>query len=282
MKFGVMMFTTDYSMAPQELAVAAEERGFESLWFPEHSHIPLPRVSPWPGGGELPKMYYDVLDPFVAFGAAASVTSKIKLATGICLVVQRDPIQLAKEVATLDTISKGRFIFGVGAGWNAEEMADHGTTDFKGRGKLVNERLAAMKEIWTKNKPEYHGDHVDFGTMMTWPKPVQKPHPPIIVGGGFPHGAVRAIAHGDGWMPIGGRMDVVDILPRFRQMAAEAGREPDSLPVTSFGLPADAGQVSRTADAGVDRVVFALPPETADTVLPLLDQYAGLAGKHPD
>jgi probable F420-dependent oxidoreductase len=282
MKFGVMMFTTDYSIAPQDLAMAAEERGFESLWFPEHSHIPLPRVSPWPGGGELPKMYYDVLDPFVAFGAAASVTSKIKLATGICLVVQRDPIQLAKEVATLDLISKGRFIFGVGAGWNAEEMADHGTTDFKGRGKLVNERLAAMKKIWTENKPEFHGDHVDFGTMMTWPKPVQKPHPPIIVGGGFPHGAVRAIAHGDGWMPIGGRMDVVDILPRFRQMAAEAGREPDSLPVTSFGLAPDAGQVARTADAGVDRVVFALPPEKADSVLPLLDQYAALAAKHAD
>jgi probable F420-dependent oxidoreductase len=282
MKFGVMMFTTDYSMAPQELAIAAEERGFESLWFPEHSHIPLPRVSPWPGGGELPKMYYDVLDPFVALGAAASVTSKIKLATGICLVIQRDPIQLAKEVATLDMISKGRFIFGVGAGWNAEEMADHGTTDFAGRGKLMNERLAAMQAIWTQNKPEYHGDLVDFGPMMTWPKPVQKPHPPIIVGGGFPHGAVRAIAHGDGWMPIGGRMDVVDILPRFRQMAAEAGREPDSLPVTSFGLAPEADQVARTADAGIDRVVFGLPPEKADTVLPLLDQYAELAARHPE
>jgi probable F420-dependent oxidoreductase len=282
MKFGVMMFTTDYSMAPHELAIAVEERGLESLWFPEHSHIPLPRVSPWPGGGELPKMYYDVLDPFVALGAAASVTNRIKLATGICLVIQRDPIQLAKEVATLDMISKGRFIFGVGAGWNAEEMADHGTTDFKGRGRLMNDRLAAMKAIWTETKPEYHGSHVDFGQMMTWPKPVHKPYPPIVVGGGFPHGAVRAIEHGDGWMPIGGRMDVVDILPRFRQMVAEAGREPDDLPVTSFGAAPDEDQVSRSADAGVDRVVFGLPPEKADTVLPMLDQFAEMAARHPD
>ena len=282
MKFGVMMFTTDYSMSPHELAIAVEERGLESLWFPEHSHIPLPRTSPWPGGGDLPKMYYDVLDPFVAAGAAAAVTKRIKLATGICLVIQRDVIQLAKEVATLDTISKGRFIFGVGAGWNAEEMADHGTTDFQGRGKLLNERLAALKVIWTGSKPEFHGDLVDFGPMMTWPKPVQKPYPPIIVGGGFPHGAKRAIAHGDGWMPIGGRLDVVDLLPRFRQMAAEAGREPDDIPVTSFGLQPDSDQVSRTADAGVDRVVFNLPPEGADTVLPLLDQLTEIATKHPE
>ena len=175
MKFGVMMFPTDYSMSPHELAIAVEERGFESLWFPEHSHIPLPRVSPWPGGGELPKMYYDVMDPFVSLGAAASVTNTIKLGTGICLVVQRDPIQLAKEVATIDRLSKGRFLFGIGAGWNAEEMADHGTTDFKGRFKLMNERVAALRTIWTENKPEYHGDHVDFGPMMTWPKPVQNP-----------------------------------------------------------------------------------------------------------
>lgn len=280
MKFGVMMFTTDYSMSPHELAVATEERGFESLWFPEHSHIPLPRVSPWPGGGELPKMYYDVMDPFVALGAAASVTTTLKLATGICLVVQRDPIQLAKEVASLDQISQGRFIFGVGVGWNAEEMADHGTSDFKGRGQLVNDRLSAMKTIWTENKPEHHGTHVDFGQMMAWPKPVQNPHPPIIVGGAFPHGARRAISHGDGWMPIGGRMDVVDILPRFRQMAAEAGREPDDLPVTSFGLQPEADKVARTADAGVDRVVFGLQPEKADTILPVLDEYAEMARRH--
>ncbi|MDA0342082.1 MAG: TIGR03619 family F420-dependent LLM class oxidoreductase, partial [Proteobacteria bacterium] len=155
MKFGVVMFTTDYSMAPHELAIAVEERGLESLWFPEHSHIPLPRTSPWPGGGDLPKMYYDVLDPFVAFGAAAAVTKRIKLATGICLVIQRDPIQLAKEVATLDTISKGRFIFGVGAGWNAEEMENHGTP-FAKRWRVLEERIAAMKAIWANEEAEFH------------------------------------------------------------------------------------------------------------------------------
>ncbi|MBH68199.1 MAG: LLM class F420-dependent oxidoreductase [Rhodospirillaceae bacterium] len=280
MKFGVMMFTTDYSMAPHKLAIAVEERGFESLWFPEHSHIPLPRVSSWPGGGELPKMYYDVMDPFVALGAAASVTNSLKLGTGICLVVQRDPIQLAKEVSTIDQLSNGRFLFGIGAGWNAEEMADHGTTDFKGRFKLMNERVAALRTIWSENKPEYHGDYVDFGPMMTWPKPVQKPHPPIIVGGGFPHAARRAIAYGDGWMPIGGRLDVVDLLPQFRQMLAESGREPDQFPVTSFGLQPEPDKVSRTADAGVYRVIFALPAEKSDTVLPLLDSYAAIAAKH--
>ena len=160
MKFGVTMFTTDYSISPSELAMAAEERDFESLWLPEHSHIPIPRVSPWPGGGELPKMYYDVMDPFVSLASAASVTKKIKLATGICLVVQRDPIQVAKEIATLDQISKGRFLFGVGGGWNAEEMANHGTTDFKNRFKLLDERLQAMRAIWTESKPKLNGDYV--------------------------------------------------------------------------------------------------------------------------
>ena len=198
MKFGVTMFTTDYSISPSELAVAAEERNFESLWLPEHSHIPLPRTSPWPGGGELPKMYYDVMDRFIALASAASVTKKIKLATGICLVVQRDPIQVAKEVATLDQISKGRFLLGVGGGWNAEEMANHGTIDFKNRFKLMDERLQAMRTIWMEAKPEFNGEYVKFGPMMTWPKPVQKPYPPIIVGGGFPHGAKRAISYGDG------------------------------------------------------------------------------------
>ena len=277
MKIGVMMFPTDYAIPPQELAVAVEDRELESLWFPEHSHIPLPRTSPWPGGGELPKMYYDVMDPFVALAAAAAVTRRIRLATGICLVVQRDPIQLAKEVASLDQVSGGRFLFGVGGGWNAEEMADHGTTDFRSRFRLMADRIAAMQTIWTESKPEHHGEFVEFGPMMTWPKPVQKPHPPILVGGGFPHGARRAIAFGDGWMPIGGRLDVVDLLPRFRQMAAEAGREPDRLPVTSFGLPAEADAIARSRDAGIDRVVLPLPAESADTVLPLLDSFARLA-----
>ena len=278
MHHGVMMFVTDYSMGPAELAVAAEERGFESLWFPEHSHIPASRRSPWPGGPELPKMYYDTMDPFVALGAAAAVTDTIKLATGICLVIQRDPIQTAKEVATLDRISGGRFLFGVGAGWNAEEMENHGT-DFGSRFELMRERVLAMKTIWTEDEAEYHGRYVDFDPMMAWPKPARKPHPPVLVGGGFPHGARRAIDFGEGWMPIGGRdLDVAELVPRFRQMAAEGGREPDDLPVTAYGAKPDADTVGRLSDAGVDRVVYGLPSAKADEVLPILDRHAALAG----
>lgn len=278
MHHGVMMFVTDYSMGPAELAVAAEERGFESLWFPEHSHIPASRRSPWPGGPELPKMYYDTMDPFVALGAAAAVTDTIKLATGICLVIQRDPIQTAKEVATLDRISGGRFLFGVGAGWNAEEMENHGT-DFGTRFELMRERVLAMKTIWTEDEAEYHGRYVDFDPMMAWPKPARKPHPPVLVGGGFPHGARRAIDFGEGWMPIGGRdLDVAELVPRFRQMAAEGGREPDDLPVTAYGAEPDADTVGRLSDAGVDRVVYGLPSAKADEVLPILDRHAALAG----
>ncbi len=278
MHHGVMMFVTDYSMGPSELAVAAEERGFESLWLPEHSHIPASRRSPWPGGPELPKTYYDVMDPFVALGAAAAVTSTIKLATGICLVVQRDPIQVAKEVATLDQISGGRFLFGVGAGWNAEEMEDHGT-DFATRFELMRERVLAMKAIWTEDEAEYHGGYVDFDPMMAWPKPAQKPHPPVLVGGGFPHGARRAIDFGEGWMPIGGRdLDIAELVPRFRQMAAEGDREPDDFPVTAYGAKADANLVARLGDAGVDRVVYGLPSAKAEEVLPILDRHAALAG----
>lgn len=274
MKFGVAMFMTDYSMGPTELAIACEERGIESLWAPEHSHIPLSRESPWPGGAELPKQYYDVMDPFVCLSAAAAVTKKLKLATGIALVIQRDPIQLAKEVASIDQISNGRFLFGVGGGWNAEEMADHGT-EFKTRFKLMRERIEAMQAIWTETKPEYHGDMVDFPPMMAWPKPVQKPHPPIIVGGGFPHAAKRAIRYGDGWIPLGGRMDLLKILPEFRKMAEDAGRKPEDLPITNFGPPLSADMVQQNLDAGVDRIVVSLASDTAENILPVLDEIAG-------
>ena len=275
MDYGVAMFPTDYSITPAQLAVAAEERGFGSLWLPEHSHIPTSRKSPWPGGGELPKQYYDVMDPFVALASAASVTKRIKLCTGICLIIQRDVIQLAKEVATLDQISHGRVILGIGAGWNAEEMADHGTA-FETRFKLMREKAEALKVIWTESKPEYHGEFVNFDQMMTWPKPVQKPHPPILLGGGFPHGARRALAYGDGWMPVGGRGDLIGFAPRFRQMAAEAGREPDSVSLTAFGCPQEAGEVARHKEAGFDMAVFMLPSAGPDEVLPQLDHLAKL------
>src|SRR5215470_3421696 len=192
MHFGGAMFFTDYSMSAPELARALEERGFESVWAPEHSHIPLSRKSPFPGGGDVPKRYYDVMDPFVTLTAAAMATKTLKVATGICLVVQRDPIQTAKLVASIDQVSGGRFLFGIGAGWNAEEMEDHGTA-FKTRFKLMHERVDAMRAIWTQSKPAYRGEFVNFDPMMTWPKPVQKPHPPVLVGGNFPHGARRAL-----------------------------------------------------------------------------------------
>jgi probable F420-dependent oxidoreductase len=278
MEFGAATFFTDYSMGPVALGRALEERGFESLWAPEHSHIPVSRQSPFPQGGELPKKYYDVMDPFVTLAAAAAATSRLRVATGICLVVQRDPIQTAKQVATLDQVSGGRFLFGIGAGWNAEEMADHGT-DFKSRFTLMRERVEAMKAIWTKSRPEYHGQFVDFPAMMTWPKPVQKPHPQVIVGGAYPYGARRAIAYGDGWVPHARRPaygDVLGLLPDFRAMAAAAGRDPATIPITVFGVAEDAELIARYAEAGVARVVFSLPSARADEILPQLDRCAGL------
>jgi len=278
MEFGAAIFFTDYSMAPVELAMALEERGFESLWAPEHSHIPLSRRSPFPQGGDLPKKYYDVMDPFVTLSAAAGATVRLKVGTGVCLIVQRDPIQTAKQVATLDQISGGRFLFGIGAGWNAEEMADHGT-DFASRLEVMRERVEAMKAIWTKSKPEYDGKFVKFPPMMTWPKPAQKPHPPVIVGGAFPYGARRAIAYGDGWVPHARRPaygEVLALLPEFRKMAAAAGRDPASIPVTIFGVAEDADAIRRYRDAGVARALFNLPAAKADEVLPVLDRCAAL------
>ena len=278
MHFGASMFFTDYSMSPAAFGKALEERGFESAWAPEHSHIPLSRQSPYPAGGDLPKRYYDVMDPFVSLTAAAAATTTLKVATGICLVVQRDPIQTAKSVASLDQISGGRFLFGIGAGWNAEEMADHGTA-FKTRFKLMHERVEAMRAIWTQSKPEFHGDFVDFGPMMTWPKPVQKPHPPVIVGGAFPYGARRAIAFGDGWMPHISRAqygDVTEFLSRFRQMLTEAGRDADSFPVTAWASAEDADTLKRYRDLGIVRACVSLPSEKEDTILPVLDRWAKL------
>ena len=281
MDFGAAIFFTDYSMGPADLARALEERGFDSVWAPEHSHIPLSRRSPFPQGGDLPKKYYDVMDPFVTLSAAAAVTTKLKVATGICLVVQRDPIQTAKEVATLDQVSGGRVLFGIGAGWNAEEMADHGT-EFSMRFEVMRERVEAMKAIWTKSKPEDDGKHVKFPQMMTWPKPIQKPHPPVIVGGAFPYGARRAIAYGDGWVPHARRPaydDVLTLLPEFRKMATAAGRDPGSIPVTVFGVAENVDAVRRCQDAGVARAIFNLPAAKADEVLPGLDRCAALIRK---
>ncbi len=279
MKIGAAMFFTDYSMAPDELARALEERGFESLWAPEHSHIPLVRQVSHPSGGELPKMYYDVMDPFVTLTAAAMATTTLRLGTGICLVVQRDPIQTAKSVASLDRISGGRFLFGVGNGWNREEIENHGTA-FETRHKLARERIEAMQAIWTQTKPEYHGEFVDFAPMMTWPKPVQKPHPPVIVGGAFPWGARRAIRYGNGWMPHRVRQhyaDVAALIPQFRQMVEESGRPPADLPITIWGAKEDREALLADRDLGVDRVVVSLDAAKRDVILSELDRWAELA-----
>jgi len=278
MEIGASIFFTEYSISPTELAVALEERGFDSLWVAEHSHIPVLRRFSVPGGGELTRQYYDVMDPFVTLSAAAVVTKRLKLATGVCLVIQRDTIQTAKLVASIDHISGGRFIFGIGGGWNAEEMEDHGT-DYTTRFKKMREQIEAMKEIWTKDKPEYHGEIVDFPPMMTWPKPVQKPHPPIIGGGAFQYAARRAIRYGDGLIPQAsdaGSGSPEELLPRFRQMAKEAGRDPQSLSVTLGGAPEDPDRLKRYRDLGVARMNVRLPPDKADDILPVLDRWANL------
>ena len=274
--FGASMFFTEYSMTPVELGQALEQRGFESVWAPEHSHIPLSRKTPPAGGGELAKKYYDTMDPFVTLTAAAMATKTLKVGTGVCLVAQRDPIQTAKLVASIDQVSGGRFLFGIGNGWNQDEMENHGTV-FATRHKLARERVEAMKTIWTQTKPEYHGEFVNFDPMMAWPKPVQKPHPPVIVGGAFPYGARRAIAYGDGWVPHRARPqygDVSDFLPQFRQMARDAGRDPASIPVTLFGVPRDLDLLRHYREIGIARVVISLDSAGAEDVLPKLDRWA--------
>ena len=276
MKIGISMFVTADSIGPGDLAQAAEERGFESLWMPEHTHIPVSRKSPWGGGPVLPEHYKQTFDPFMALTAAAGVTKRIKLATGICLVVERDPIHTAKQVATLDVLSGGRFIFGIGGGWNAEEMASHGT-EFKTRFALMKERIEAMKAIWANDVAEYQGQFVKFEPMWCWPKPVQKPHPPILVGGAFPYGAKRAIEYGSGWMPIGGRdLDGLAMLPRYRQMVAESGRDPDTLPMSMFGAPHNLDLLKRYRDAGSARTTLLIPTAARDATLAKLDACAAL------
>ena len=282
MQFGAAIFFTDYSMSPTDLGRALESRGYESLWAAEHSHIPLSRKSAWGGGGELPKQYYDVMDPFVTLTAAACATTRLKIGTGVCLVNQRDPIQTAKLVASIDQVSGGRFLFGIGNGWNQDEMENHGTA-FASRHKLVRERVEAMKAIWTQSKPEYHGEFVKFDPMMTWPKPVTKPHPPVIVGGAYPYAARRAVRYGDGWIPLAGRAtqygDVFDYVPKFREMLTEAGRDAASFPISLFGSAKDVDTLKRYRDLGIVRIVVSLPAAKDDVILPILDEWAGLAAK---
>jgi probable F420-dependent oxidoreductase len=273
MHFGATIFPTADAMPMAELGPALEDRGFESLWVAEHTHIPASRKSPWPGGAELPQMYYETMDPFVALTAAAAATTTLKVATGITLVPQHHPITLAKQVASIDQVSGGRFILGVGGGWNAEEMENHGG-DFPTRWKLMRESIEAMKAIWADDPAEYHGDMVDFDPIWSKPKPVQTPHPPIHVGGASPWGPRRAARYGDGWMPINGRGSMLDELDVLAEECAKNDRDVSEIELSLYAAPPDADEVKRHEDAGVARFVFGLPPMGADALIPLLDSYA--------
>ena len=279
MHTGILMFATDYSIRIDELAREAEARGFESLFVPEHTHIPTSRRTPFPGGAELPKEYMHTLDPFVALTAVAAATRRLRVGTGICLVIQHDPIVTAKEVATLDLVSGGRFEFGVGAGWNADEMENHGTA-YSTSFQVMRERVLAMKAIWTRETADFHGRFVNFDPIWAYPKPVQKPHPPVLLGGESEHTLRRVVEFCDGWFPRGRNAadagPVLAGLDRLGVLARQAGRDPKTISTSVFGARPDAPVLDGYRAAGVTRAVFRLPPEGRDRILPLLDQYAKL------
>jgi probable F420-dependent oxidoreductase len=275
MDIGIAFLTGSDGLAPPALGCAVEERGFESLFYAEHTHIP---VASRRTDGRPTRGFADTYDPFIALSAVAAVTTTLKLGTGVCLVTQRDPITTAKEVASLDRLSDGRFLFGVGAGWNRMELANHGT-DPRTRMALLADRVRAMREIWTADEAGYHGDFVDFDPIWSWPKPVQRPHPPVLVGGNGPGTEDRVLAFGDGWFPQCGPLASVDELSQraasLRRRAADAGRGP--IPITLFGAVPDSGLLDAFAAAGVDRCLFALRPRTAAETLTTLDEWATLA-----
>src|SRR5580658_1216404 len=252
METGVAIFPTHDAIAPAAMARLAEERGHESLFFPEHTHIPASRQSPYPGGGEMPRRYAHTFDLFVGLTAAATATSRLRVGSGVCLVIERDPITTAKETASVDYLSGGRFEFGVGAGWNREEMANHGT-DPRTRMAVLRERVEAIKAIWTTDEASYAGEHVNFDRIWSWPKPAQRPHPPVIVGGEGPTVLDRVLAFGDAWMPNYGPADIIE---RSAELRARADR-PISLQV--MGIPADPREIEAYAAAGFERVVHWLP-----------------------
>jgi probable F420-dependent oxidoreductase len=272
-RLGISTFPTEDSIDVRALGRAVEERGFESLFVPEHTHIPINPLTRTPSGGDIPDEFRRTPDPFVVLGAIAACTERLLLGTGICLVVERDPIVTAKEVATVDLLSGGRFLFGVGGGWNREEMANHGTP-FAERFDLLRERVLAMKALWTNEEAEFHGTYVDFGPVWQWPKPVQSPHPPVILAGNGPKSIERAAEWADGWMPIAGRGDTADQIETLQKAAAERGRGP--LPVTVFGARPKPEILAGYAAAGVDRVLLALPSAPAPDTLRRLDRYAEL------
>ena len=276
MQVGIAMLVTDYSIDVVSLAQKAEACGFESVWLPEHPIIPVHTTTPFPGAadGVIPPYYAHAMDPFVALAAAAAVTSKIKLGTGICLVPERHPLHTAKEIATLDQISGGRFIFGIGAGWLKEETEIFGA-NFPRRWSVTREAVLAMKELWTQDEAEFHGDFIDFPPVKSYPKPVQKPHPPILLGGAAKNVLQRVVAYGDGWMPT--RMSperLQENRNRLNELATTAGRDPATLPIRVFGAPNDADAKKRYEDAGAQAMVILLPPTKPDEAVRILEDTA--------
>jgi probable F420-dependent oxidoreductase len=279
MRFGVNIFPTDQTIDPAAIARAAEERGFESLWFPEHSHIPSSRETPWggrPDAPPLPEMYWHTFDQFVSLMAAAAATTRLKIGSGITLVAQHDPIWLAKQVASVDVLSGGRLQFGIGYGWNKEELAHHGVR-YTERRALLREKVLLMKELWTKDEASYRGEMLELQPSWAWPKPLQKPHPPIIMGGAAgPKTIAHIIEFCDGWMPIYGRYPVAEKIADVKRAAGAAGRDPETIDIGLFGAPRDREKLTELAEAGVGRAVFGLPAVAPDIVLRKLDEYAEL------
>ena len=279
MQFGISMFPTDQAIPPADLAREVEARGFESLWFPEHSHIPVSRRTPWGGvknAKPLPEYYSRTLDQFVALAAAAAVTTTLKLGTGITLVPQRDPIWLAKQVASVDVISGGRALFGIGYGWNREEMADHGVAYLQRRA-ILRENVLAMKELWTKDVASFEGEHVAFEPSWAWPKPVQRPHPPIILGGALgPRTIADIVEFCDGWMPIAGRHDLFSDIESSSGCKGCRAAKYTRVECERSGI--EPVELEWYAEVGVSRVVISIPPRTADDVLPRLDRLTDWSG----
>lgn len=280
MKIGITTFCLDRGVHPVRLATEVEGRGFESLWYPEHSHIPASRDTPWPGGrdGEpLPDDYWRMHDQFNALSMAAAVTTSLRVGTSVTLLGQRDPIWTAKQVASLDHLSGGRFLLGVGFGWNREEQENHGVA-WPGRRAMVREKALAMKELWTRDEASFDGEHVRVAPSWALPKPVQRPHPPIYLGGGWGPRLFDAVAeYADGWMPITARASVADHIARLRAAAERIGRDPATIAVSVFGATTDSSELENLAAEGVTRAVLTLPGEGIDVVAPLLDQWAPLA-----
>lgn len=277
MRVGAFYFPVDYGIDIAELAKALEDRGFDSLYVPEHTHIPASRKSPFPGGGELPRRYSHTHDPFVALSFAAAATRKLKLGTGILLVPQHEPIVTAKAIASLDRLSGGRFVFGIGGGWNVEEMENHGAT-YRTRFRQMREHVLAMKALWTQDEASYDGEFVKFDRVWSWPKPAQQPHPPIILGGETDHTLRRVIDYCDGWFPRPrGGFDVVQGVARLRQMAEKAGRDPATIATIVFGAANDARALESYGKAGIQSALLAIPDEGRDEILRHLDRIAPLA-----